>query len=172
MEERDIMVPVSSLKEYLKELGITVTVLSEYSGINLSNLTMCINGTIDSRNGCLRILSEGKLKQLQDALHEISLKLKYVFIFYNTDFEEVKQNGNRYCSNCVDQIKDQLSPYFKLLPFMEYALGWNKSKVRNVINNKKSISYGNISQQDVNRINIVLAEIAALLDRITLVKTI
>ena len=166
------MISERKLKEYLKELGITVNVLSEYSGINLGHLTMCLNGTIDSRNGCSRILSEDKLKQLQDALHEIALKLKYVFIFYNTDFEVVKQNGNRYCSNCVDQIKDQLSPYFKLLPFMEYALGWNKSKVCNVINSKKSISYGNISQQDVNRINIVLAEIAALLDRITLVKTI
>ncbi len=63
-----------------------------------------------------------------------------------------------------------MSPYINILPFMQYALGWNRSKVRNVINNKKSITYGNISQDDVNRINIMLAETAARLDMLTLTR--
>lgn len=170
MKEREIQIPVIKLKDYLKEVGITITALSELSGINLNHLNKCLSGDIDERNGHLHTMSKENIERLQEALHQLSLKLRYIFIFYNTDLEIVKQNGNRYCKNCVEQIHNQLSPYFRILPFIQYALGWNKSKVRNIINNKKSLSYGNISQDDVKHINIVLAEIATRLDKITIIK--
>lgn len=170
MNEREVSIPVTSLKDYLKETGITISTLSELSGINLNHLNKCLNGEVDRRNGKKRTMSAENLERLQESLHQLSLRLKYIFILYNTDFEEVKQNGHRYCKDCVRQLREQLSPYFRLLPFMQYALGWNRSKVLNTITNKDSITYGNIRQEDVANINNVLNEVATWLDTITLTK--
>lgn len=167
MNEREIRIPITRLKDYLGEAGITVTCLSELSGINRLHLNMCLNGVIDERNGRVRTMSDDNIERLQEALHQLAMKLKYIFILYNTDMEVVKQNGRRYCPDCMEQIKTQLSSYINILPFMQQSLGWNRSKARNVIN-KKSIAYGNISQDDVNRINIFLAEMATRLDMLTL----
>lgn len=167
---REIRIPVTKLKDYLNEVGITATALAELSGIHVRHLQKCLIGEVDMRNGSVRTLSDENIELLQNALHELSLKLKYIFIFYNTDREVVKRNGSRYCPDCVDQIKQQLAPFFSILSFMQYTLGWNRSKVRNVIDIKKGIAYGNISQDDCNRINIVLAEIAIRLDMMVLVK--
>lgn len=170
MNEREIKVPVTKLKDYLNEVGLTVKTLADLSGIHVRHLEKCLAGEVDKRNGTLRTMSDDNLARLQDGLHELSLRLKYIFIFYNTDREEVKRNGNRYCKDCVRQIKEQLSPYFVVLPFMMYALGWNRSKVRNVMDIEKGFAFGNISQDDVNRINVKLAGIAAQLERLTLVQ--
>lgn len=170
MNDREIKIPVIKLKDYLNEVGLTVTALADLSGIHVRHLQKCLVGEVDQRNGAVRTMSDDNLARLQDGLHELSLRLKYVFIFYNTDKEEVKRNGNRYCKDCVAQIKHELSQYFGVLPFMMYALGWNRSKVRNVMDIEKGFAFGNISQDDVNRINVKLAEIAARLDSLTLVK--
>lgn len=170
MNEREIRIPMTRLKDYLSDTGITVTCLSELSGINLQHLGKCLSGKIDESNGRIRTMSDNNMARLQEALHQLALKLKYIFILYNTDMEVVKQNGRRYCPDCVDQIKTQLSSYINIRPFVQHSLGWNRSKARNVIDNKKSIAYGNISQDDVNRINIFLAGMATRLDMLTLTR--
>ena len=167
---REIRIPVTKLKDYLNDVGLTVTTLANLSGINLRHLQKCLAGEVDQRNGTVRTMSDNNLTRLQDALHELSLRLKCVFIFYNKDLEEVKHNGRRYCKDCVSQIKYKLSPYFCVLPFIQYTLGWNRSKVRNVMDIRDGFAFGNISQDDVNRINVKLAEIATRLDVLTLVK--
>jgi len=168
--EREIKIPITKLKDYLNEVGLTATALAALSSINVRHLQKCLAGEVDQRNGTVRSMSDDNLALLQDALHELSLRLKYIFIFYNPDKENEKRNGKRYCKDCVFQIKEQLSPYFVVLPFMQYALGWNRSKVRNVMDIEKGFAFGNISQDDVNRINVKLAEISTRLDMLTLVK--
>lgn len=170
MEEREIKLPVARLKGYLNEVGIPVTVLAELADINPGHLYKCLAGEVDERSGAVRTLSDKNVERLQEALHQLSLRLKYIFIFYNTDKEVRKRNGRCYCPDCVEQIKTQLAPSLSVLPFMQYALGWNRSKVRNVMDFKNSIAYGNISRDDVDRINVTLTEVAARLDIFTLTK--
>lgn len=170
MNGKEIRIPVTKLKEYLNEVGIIAKTLSDLSGISIPHLNKAMNGAIDGRDGSTRTLSNENLEHLQEALHQLSLKLKDTFIFYNTDKEVCKQGGRRYCPDCVDQIKKQLSTFINILPFMQYALGWNRSKVLNVMNCKTGYAYGNISQDDVDRINVKLAEISTMLDVFTLVK--
>lgn len=170
MKGRDIKLPVIRLKGYLNEIGIPVTVLAEMADINPVHLHKCLAGEVDERNGSVRILSEDNVARLQEALHQFSLRLKYIFIFYNTDKEVHKRNGRCYCPDCVEQIKTQLASSLNILQFMHYALGWNRSKVRNVMDFKNSTAYGNISRDDVDRINVTLAEIATRLELFTLTK--
>lgn len=170
MNQRGIRIPVTKLKEYLADVGIAVTTLADLAGINPIHLHKCLSGEVDGRNGTVRTMSAGNVERLQDALHEMSLKLKYLFILYNDDLEVVKQGGRRYCPDCVEQIRTQLSPLVSVLPFLQTALGWNRSKVRNVMD-KKSIVYGNITRDDVDRINLKLAETATRLDLLILSRT-
>lgn len=170
MGNREIRIPITNLKDYLNEVGITVTALAELSGVNRLHLHKCMMGEVDDRNGAVRKMSDENLARVQAGLHQLSLQLKYRFIFYNSDQEVVKHNGGRYCPGCVEQIKEQLSPYMNILPFMQHSLGWSRSKIRNVINIKKSASYGNICRNDVDRINVTLAEVATRLDVFTLIK--
>lgn len=171
MNNREIRIPVTQLKKYLNEVGITITCLSELSGINRLHLNKCLSGEVDERTGKMRTMSDENLALLQEALHHLSIELKYTFIYYNTESEICKRNGRRYCPDCVDQIKSQLSKYINILPFMHYALGWNRSKIRNVMDIKSGIAYGNISEDDCSRINVTLAEIATRLDIFTLTKS-
>lgn len=166
----EVKIPVTKLKEYLNDVGIKVKTLADLSGINTQHLHKCLIGEVDARNGNVRTLSNENIAYLQEALHQLSLKLKYTFIFYNTDKEVCKKNGMRYCPDCVSQIKLQLAQYINILPFIQYALGWNRSKVRNVMDNKYGLAYGNISKDDCDRINITLAEMSARLDVFTLTK--
>ena len=168
--QRETRIPITKLKDYLNEVGLTVTALAELSGIGTRHLQKCLAGEVDQRNGTVRTMGDENMALLQDALHRLALDIKYLFIYYNPDLEKEKRNGKRYCKDCVYQIKQQLSPYFSVLKFMQYALGWNRSKVRNVMDIEKGIAFGNISQDDVNRINVKLAEIATRLDMLTLVR--
>lgn len=171
MESREIRIPVTKLKDHLNEVGIKIQVLCQMTGITAPHLYKALSGEVDYRTGSVRMLSRENIELLQEALHQMSLKLKYIFIFYNTDLEVCKQNGRRYCPDCVQQIKQQLSPFISVLTFLQYALGWNRSKVSNVMTIKTSPAYGNISQDDVNQINIKLAEIATRLDMLTLTQS-
>ena len=170
MTNREIRIPVTHLKDYLTEAGINVSALAGLANISVVHLHKCLSGEVDGRNGSVRTMSDDKLEHLQEAIHQLAMKLKYIFIFYNEDLEVVKQGGRRYCPDCVDQVKQQLSPYISILPFMQYALGWNRSKVLNVMNCKKGIVYGNVSQDNVNDINLKLAEISTRLDSITITR--
>ena len=170
MKQREIRIPVTRLKEYLYEVGINISALAELADINIIHLHKCLAGEVDSRTGSVRTMSDDNLSRLQEALHQLSMKLKYTFILYNTDLEIVKQGGHRYCPNCVDQIKEQLPPYIRVQPFIQYALGWTRSKVLNVMSCKAGIVYGNISQDNVNTINLKLSEVATRLDMLTIIK--
>lgn len=170
MNKREIRIPITRLKDYLSEVGINISALAEMSGISTVHLHKCLAGEVDGRNGSVRTMSDDNLEHLQEALHQLSMKLKYTFILYNDDLEVVKHGGRRYCPDCVNQIKQQLPPYISVLPFMQYALGWTRSKVLNVMNCKTGIVYGNVSQDDVNTINLKLAEVSTRLDLLTIIQ--
>lgn len=167
---KEIHIPVTRLKDYLTEVGINISALAKLSGIKTVHLHKSLAGEVDERNGAVRTMSEENVRLLQEGLHQLALKIKYMYIFYNNDMEVVKQGGNRYCPDCVDQIKQQLHPYISVLPFMQYALGWNRSKVLNVMNCKTGYAYGNISQDHCDHINLKLAELATRIDLLTIVQ--
>ena len=170
MRQKEIRIRVTKLKDYLGDVGINVSALAELSDINVIHLHKCLAGEVDDRDGSVRTMSNENMDQLQDGLHQLALKINSMSIFYNTDLETVKQGGRRYCKDCVDQIKQQLHPYISVLPFMQHALGWNRSKVLNVMNCKNGFAYGNISEDDVNLINKTLGNVATRLDEFTLIK--
>ena len=167
---KEVRIPVTRLKDYLAEVGIAVTTLADMAQINPVHLHKCLAAEVDPRNGSVHTMSDDALERLQEALHQMALSLKHLFIYYNTDLEVVKKNGRRYCPDCIEQVRRDLSPLVSIIPFLEYALDWNRSKVRNVLD-RHSASYGNISSDDCDRINLRMAEVATRLELLTLVKS-
>lgn len=163
MEKRKVEISIRRLKVYLDEVGIKVVKLAELSDINPQHLSKALCGTPDNKTGKPTSLTLDDLHNLEFGMEQLSYELGNIFIVYDTDREIVKRSGNRYCPACVEQIKEKIRPYMSLLPFIQKTLGWNYSKVRNVLDKKDSPSSGNISRDDCDRINIRMAEIAACL---------
>ena len=169
MVKRKIHTDLRRLKEYMDEVGLKTVGLARLSNLQPVHLSKSLCGTPDNRNGRPATLSRDGLHQLEFGLELLSDALQDIFIIYETDSEICKQGGKRYCPACVEQIKQKLKPYIGVLPFMQYALGWNYGKVRNVMDFKNSASYGNITRYDCDRINITLVEIAAHLNMFTII---
>ena len=167
MTARKVQIGIRTLKEYLSEVSIKTVGLARLSDMNPQHLSKALCGTPDNRNGRPSTLSRDAIRQLEFGLELLSSTLQDIFIAYDPDQEVCKQGGRCYCPSCVNQIKQKLSPYILVTPFMEYALGWSRSKVRNVMDINTSASYGNITRADCDRINITLAEVAARLSMFT-----
>lgn len=163
MEKRKVEISIRRLKVYLDEVGIKVVKLAELSDLNPQHLSKALCGTPDNKTGRPTSLTQEQLRSLEFGMEQLAYELGNIFIAYDHDLEVVKRSGNRFCPACVEQIKQKIRPYMSLLPFMQQTLGWNYSKVRNVIDKQDSPSSGNISRDDCDRINIRMAEIAARL---------
>lgn len=163
MEKRKVLINLITLKDYMDEVGLKTVGLARLSNLNPQHISKALCGTPDTRNGRSATMSRDGLRQLEFGVELLSDALQDIFITYDSDHEVCKQGGRCYCPACVDQIKQKLGPYISVLPFMQYALGWNYSKVRNVMDMKNSASYGNISRADCDGINLKLVEVAARL---------
>lgn len=163
MEQYQIKITVNRLKDYLDEAGIKVVGLARLSCLNPQHLSKALCATPEGKNAVPTTLSQHHLELLEEGLHQLSDALRNTFIIYNVEQEVVKAGGRRYCPGCVEQIKEKLSPYVMVQPFVCAALGWNRSKYQNVMAIKKGIAYGNISREDCERINVRLAEVSARL---------
>ena len=167
MAKRKIQTDIRRLKDYLDQVGIKTVGLARLSNLQPQHLSKSLCGTPDNKNGRPATLSRDNLRQFEFGLELLSDALQDIFISYDPDMEVCKQGGSCYCPACVEQIKQKLKPYIGVLPFMQYALGWNYSKARNVMDIKSSASYGNITRYDCDRINITLAEVSVRLSMFT-----
>lgn len=170
MEQRMIQITVRQLKDYLDNDGIKVAGLARLSYLNPQRLSKALCGTPDSKSGAPTTLSEQSISLLEDGLHQLARELSDIFIIYDTGSDKEKKNGAHYSRACVQQIKQKLKPYIMVQPFVSATLGWTDSKYQNVMSIKKSTTYGNISKEDCDSLNLRLAEVAARLDRISLTK--
>lgn len=170
MEQRMIQITVRQLKDYLDNDGIKVAGLARLSYLNPQRLSKALCGTPDGKSGVPTALSEHSVNLLEDGLHQLARELADIFIIYDTSSDKEKANGAHYSLGCVQQIKQKLKPYIMVQPFVSATLGWSDSKYQNVMSIKKSTTYGNISKEDCDSLNLRLAEVAARLDRICLTK--
>jgi len=165
MLQRNEQNRIQELKEYLDEVGIKTAKLAELSDIKPQHLSKALCGTYDPNAGGPTTLSRENLIRLQFGLEQMAYGLRHSFITYIQEEEILKNNGKRFCPVCVSIIKERLRSYFPIIPFMQTVTGWNYSKARNVMDVTTSSSYGNISREDCDHINIRLAEIADNLER-------
>lgn len=149
------------LYDYLTEHDFKVSVLAKRMGVSLSIVTGCFHHDLN-RHGKPLSFSAANIKKLNDAMSQVASELRQCIITFGSSETYTNRWGNTYDPATVEPMQ-RLGEYFNSKALTERVLGWNKVKRDTTLAIKKSSSYGNITKEDVNRINTELLAVAGVL---------
>lgn len=156
-------VKVSSdvLYQYITEHGIKLTRLAEFAGVSNANINRCLKHDLNS-NGKPQIFTRKITDKINEALPRIADMLRESTLQFGSSQVFTNQHGRTYDPALVEQMK-KIGNILNLTALVERVLGWNKSKKENILVIRSSKVYGNIREEDVNRINAELLAVAGVL---------
>ena len=156
-----IKVSQDFLYNYLQEHNIIFSMVSGKMGVSSDIVRQCLRRDLN-RLGKPMKLSAANIERMNVALEQIANELRQcVFTLENKDTRD-NHRGTTYYQGCVADFK-RINEYFKLNGLTERILGWNKTKCRTTLFIENSPVYGNITKEDVDRINAELLAVAGVL---------
>lgn len=171
-EINDMKVQVTSdtLYQYLLEHNFTISLLSKYMGV--SNGIVCNSFQhVPNRLGKPMKFSAANLEKLNAVLPQIADDLRRATITFGSEQTFTNSWGNTYDPAAREAVL-AVGNYFKITPFLLRILGWKKGKRDMILVSTKSPVYGQVSQEDVNRINAELLSVAGVLSSYEVIETI
>lgn len=156
------------LYEYLTGHSVNLNRLNELMGVSNGILMGCFRHN-PNRLGKPMSFSQKNIVRLNAALDTLAAQIKQCIITFGSDQTRTNNRGTTYDPAAAAAIVERLSPYFKLTTFTNRVLGWNAKKKDTVLSNPSSKVYGNITSDDVARINAELLAIAGMLGGIEVV---
>lgn len=160
--EQKLQVTSDTLYAYLTEHGVTITRLSEITGVSVPTINSCFLHH-KMADGTPRRFTAKVLDKLNAALVQMSADIRGCLLTFGSEQTFTNQRGKTYDPALVDAIKNGVGRYFNVNKLCENVLGWNKSKKHNVLETVTGRAYGCISKDDADRINAELLSVAAVL---------
>lgn len=160
--EQKLQVTSDTLYAYLTEHGVTITRLSEITGVSVPTINSCFLHH-KMADGTPRRFTAKILEKLNAALVQMSADIRGCLLTFGSEQTFTNQRGKTYDPAMVDAIKKGVGRYFNVNKLCENVLGWNKSKKHNVLETVTGRAYGCISKEDADRINAELLSVAAVL---------
>lgn len=156
-----LQVSSDTLYQYLQEHNFTISLLSKRMGV--SNGIVCNSFLhVLNRLGKPMKFSAANLERLNAALPQIADELRTAVIRFGSDKTFTNSWGHTYDPATREAVL-AVGNYFKLTPFLLRLLGWKKGRRDMILVSRKSPVFGQISQDDVNRINAELLSVAGVL---------
>lgn len=152
------------LFEYLKGHDVNLKTLAELMGTSSGLVYDCFLHRLD-RYGNPRVFTKVALPKLNAALPLLAAHLREHVIAYGTSEMFTNRYGRIYDPGTVPAFK-ALSKYFSLTSLCHRVLGWSGGKKMSIFCVPSSKVYGNITAEDVSRINAELLAVAGMLDGI------
>ena len=119
-------------------------------------------------HGNPRRFSVENIRQLNDALHVIAGELRGCMLTFGTEQSYTNKYGRTYDPGMIKPL-NRIGELLHLTSLMNRLLGWKEGKKRNVLSDKTSKVYGNISEADVMTINAEVLAIAGVLEGVEVV---
>ena len=160
--EQKLQVTSDTLHAYLTEHGVTITRLSEITGVSVPTINSCFLHH-KMADGTPRRFTAKILEKLNAALVQMSADIRGCLLTFGSERTFTNQRGKTYDPALVDAIKNGAGRYFNVNKLCENVLGWNKSKKHNVLETVTGKAYGCISKEDADRLNAELLSVAAVL---------
>jgi hypothetical protein len=157
-----IKVSQDFLYDYLTEHNFIISSIGGMMGISDSVVRACFLHT-PNRHGKPQKFSASNIQRLNDTLGLVANELRGCLLTFGSNQTFTNQRGTTYDPTVVDQIKNGMNKYFKLRGLLNRLLGWNITKCRTTLSIIKSPVYGNITREDVDRINAELLAVAGVL---------
>lgn len=157
-----VKVSTDTLYKYLVEHDFTISLLGDYMGIRNGVLMGCFRHNLD-RHGKPRSFSQANVERMNDALVCIVEDMRKHVLVFGTDQRFTNNRGTTYDPGQIESIKQGIGKFFKMRGLTERVLGWNRTKYNFTLSAPGSKIYGNISREDVDRLNAELLAVAGVL---------
>lgn len=155
------------LYKYLKGHDVKMSRVAEEMGMSTSTVSACFLHS-DNRHGNPQSFTVEGIGKLNEALRTLSVKLSSCVLKFGTDKMYTNKHGRTYDPGMIESI-NQLGRYLNTAAVIERVLGWSKSKKQNVFAAPTTKNYGNISEKDVNAINVEVISVASFFDSVEVV---
>lgn len=156
-----IKVSQDVLYKFLQERNITNVVIAQRMGVSESIVGGSFRHALN-RHGKPLSFSEKNIVKLNEALQMIANELRQCVITFGSDDTNTNKRGSTYVP-CALEGFHKLDTYFNVTKLTKRVLGWDKSKRDMILSCKSSVTKGNITVDDVNRINAELLAVAGVL---------
>lgn len=155
------------LYDYLTERSVNMKKLAELMGVSPATVSGCFRHQLNTR-GKQRSFTGTALSKLNTALPIFATLIRDRVIPFGTPETFTNSCGRTYDPGTIPAFKE-LSKYFNLTGLCESVLGWKEAKKVSVLCTPAGKVYGNITADDVTKVNIELLSVAGVLDRIEIV---
>lgn len=156
-----IKVSQDTLYQYIQEHNIKLVRLAELMELSEASINSCFKHHITNR-GVPRSFTPAAIDKLNFAIWRIAAELRQRLLTFGSDQVFTNAHGRTYDPALVEPMK-RVGEYLNLTALTQRVLGWNKGKKENILVTPSSKVYGNISEDDANRINTELLAIAGVL---------
>ena len=155
------------LYKYLMDHDVKLSRLAEQMGLSLTAVSAYFRH-LPNMHGNPRTFSVDNIKKLNDAIRSFSQELRACLLHFGTDKMYTNKHGRTYDPGMIDAI-NRLGKYINTTALICRLLGWNKSKKKNVFCAPTNKNYGNISQDDVDVLNVEILSVAGFLSNVEVV---
>lgn len=149
------------LYKYLTEHNVTISQFARLMGVSVGIVSGSFHHDLD-RHGKPLKFSRANIEKLNAALQTLADQLRQATITFGSEQTFTNSRGTTYDPGTREAVL-RLSDYFKISYFMERVLGWKDGKRKMILVTPSSKVYGQVSQDDVNRINAELLSVAGVL---------
>lgn len=157
-----IKVSSDTLYKYLLEHNFVISVLSERMGVSYGIVYNSFQH-VPNRLGQPIKFSSANIKKLNDAIVQVALDMRSQILVFGSSQAYTNQQNTTYDPALLEPIKKGIGKFFKMRGMTERVLGWNIGKYNLTMSSPKSKIYGNISKDDVDRLNAELLAVAGVL---------
>lgn len=167
MNNKKMKISQDSLCKYLDEHNIKMSRIAELMGKSPQFVTSNFHHDMN-RHGNPRTFSKENIQSLNEALPKFAQELRSLVLTFGTDQTYTNKHGRTYDPGQIEPLK-RVGKLLPLTKFTQRVLGWNKGKKISIITDKMSKAYGNISEDDVEKVNADILAIAGVLSNIEVV---
>lgn len=148
------------LYQYLTEHDVKLLRLQELMGVSYGMLNGGFRHGPD-RHGKPMWFTADTVALLNKALAELSRQLRGCLITFGSAQVRTGHKGIKYDPAAIAGM-DKIAGYFKKAAFCKRVLGWSSGKTDAVLGRPQSNIYGNISADDVAKVNAELLSVAGM----------
>lgn len=167
MNNEKIKMTQDALYKYLTDHGVIISRLAELMDMSPDVVSSCFIHR-KNRHGNPRYFTVENIQKLNAALPVFARELHSCLLHFGTDKMYTNKHGRTYDPGMIEPINN-LGKYLNATGLFSRLLGWSKSKKLNVFSAPTMKNYGNISEDDVDLLNVEIMSVVGVLRNVEVV---
>ena len=142
------------LRDFIKAHDLKRARIAEVAGLSEGSCASCLNHQVIN-GGVPRSFTRQTIARMNEELPKMAEAIASCVMEWGTDPKELKngRKGRVYDKTLVEPIKVRVAYFFNINPFLERVVNWTKTYKHNVLETNTGKAHGNITQEEMNRIN-------------------